>query len=130
MSRPIHVEVSLREVGGNSSRLIKKFIKKVKKSKILEQVREKMFFEKPSKKRRREKLRKLQNTKKAEAPMLAAIETIGQIYEALAFPPISLENLRSYVYDARGKSVIIRNSTYSLLDDLAARGTIVLAWED
>ena len=76
------------------------------------------------------RFRNKKNVKKEEAPILEAIETIGQIYEALAFPPISLENLRSYVYKARDESVIIRNSTYSLLDDLAARGTIVLAWED
>ena len=58
MSKTVNVEVSLKEVGGNTSRLIKKFIKKVKKEKI---------FEKPSKKRRREKIKKLQNIKKAEA---------------------------------------------------------------
>lgn len=67
MGRPIHVEVTLEEVRGNTSRMIKKFIKKVKKSKILERVREKSFYEKPSKKRRRQKIKKLQNIKKAEA---------------------------------------------------------------
>ena len=67
MSRPVHVEVSLKEVGGNPNRLIRKFIKKVKKEKIIEKFKEKMFFEKPSKRRRRKKLRKLQNTRKAES---------------------------------------------------------------
>ena len=64
MARPVHVEVSLKEVGGNTSKLIKKFIKKVKKEKVIERFKEKMFFEKPSKKRRRAKLKKLQNVKK------------------------------------------------------------------
>ena len=76
------------------------------------------------------RFRARRNIKKEEAPLVSGIETLGQIYEALAFPPISLENLRSYIYKARDESVIIRNSTYSLLDDLAARGTIVLAWDD
>ena len=67
MARSVHVEVSLKEVGGNTNRLIKKFIKKVKKEKIIEKFKEKMFFEKPSKKRRRAKLKKLQNVRKAEA---------------------------------------------------------------
>jgi ribosomal protein S21 len=67
MSKTVNVEVSLKEVGGNTSRLIKKFIKKVKKEKIVEKFKERMFFEKPSKKRRREKIKKLQNIKKAEA---------------------------------------------------------------
>ena len=66
MGKPVHVEVSLKEVGGNPTRLIKKFIKKVKKSKILEQVREKRFYTKPSEKRRFEKLKKRRNAQKAE----------------------------------------------------------------
>jgi ribosomal protein S21 len=74
MGRPIHVEVTLEEVRGNTSKLIKKFIKKVKKSKILERVREKAFYEKPSKKRRRQKLKKLQNVKKSEAERRKKLE--------------------------------------------------------
>ncbi len=66
MGKPVHVEVSLEEVGGNPSRLIKKFIKKVKKLKILEQVREKKFYVKPSEKRRLEKLKKRRVAQKAE----------------------------------------------------------------
>ena len=66
MARPVHVEVSLDEVKGDSSRLIRKFIKKVKKSGILELYREKARFEKPSDKRRRQNKRKKQNAKKAQ----------------------------------------------------------------
>ena len=67
MSKTVNVEVNLDEVRGDQNRLIKKFIKKVKKEKIVEKFKERMFFEKPSKKRRREKIKKLQNIKKAEA---------------------------------------------------------------
>jgi ribosomal protein S21 len=66
MGRPVHVEVSLDEVGGNPSRLIKKFIKKVKKSKILDIVREKRYYEKPSAKRRRDRMNKRRNAQKFE----------------------------------------------------------------
>lgn len=61
MGRPVHVEVDLRETKGDQNRLIKKFIKKVKKSGILELYREKMRYEKPSDRKRREKKRKKQN---------------------------------------------------------------------
>ena len=74
MTRPIHVEVSLDEVRGNQTRLIKKFIKKVKKEKILEQVRERSYYEKPSVKRRRAKLKKLRNVRKAEAERRRKLE--------------------------------------------------------
>mgnify|MGYP003109841359 FL=1 len=66
MGRPVHVEVSIDEVRGNQSRLIKKFIKKCKKAKIIEEVRERSFFVKPSKKRRMQKLKKIRNAQKAE----------------------------------------------------------------
>ena len=36
MGRAINVEVDLREVRGDTNRLIKKFIKKVKKEKVIE----------------------------------------------------------------------------------------------
>jgi ribosomal protein S21 len=66
MGRPVHVEVSIDEVRGNQSRLIKKFIKKCKKAKIIEEVKERSFFVKPSKKRRMQKLKKIRNAQKAE----------------------------------------------------------------
>ena len=67
MSRAINVEVTLEEVRGDQIRLIKKFIKKCKKEKIVEEFRENSYFEKPSTKRRRAKIRKLCNARKAEA---------------------------------------------------------------
>lgn len=64
--RAVNVEVRLRDVGGNPSRLIKRFIKKVKKEKILEAVKDRRRYEKPSTKRRRLKKRKQENARKAE----------------------------------------------------------------
>tara|TARA_R110000824_G_scaffold5670_9_gene26112 strand:+ start:43642 stop:43878 length:237 start_codon:yes stop_codon:yes gene_type:complete len=64
--RAINVEVRLEEVRGDQSKLIRKFNKKVKKSGILEEYRDRRFYEKPSAKRRRLKKRKMENARKAE----------------------------------------------------------------
>tara|TARA_R110000824_G_scaffold270665_2_gene459189 strand:+ start:1662 stop:1886 length:225 start_codon:yes stop_codon:yes gene_type:complete len=52
--------------GEHPERTIKRFTKKIKKMKLLEEVRERRFYEKPSDKRRKEKARKIENAKKAE----------------------------------------------------------------
>jgi ribosomal protein S21 len=65
--KPVNVEVSLKEVGGCPHRLIKKFIKKCKKERIIEDYLDRRFYVKPSKKRRIEKARKLQNARKANS---------------------------------------------------------------
>ena len=64
--RPVNVEVTLEEVGGNASRLIRRFMKKVKKERIIEDYLDRRFYEKPSAKRRKEKLKKLRNAQKTE----------------------------------------------------------------
>ena len=64
--RAVNVEVTLKEVRGDQGRLIRRFVKKVKKSGILEEYRERRFYEKPSAKRRRLKKRKMENARKAE----------------------------------------------------------------
>ena len=65
--RPVNVEVSLKDVGGDVNRLIRKFVKKVKKERIIEDYLEKRFYIKKSVKRRMEEKKKLQNARKAEA---------------------------------------------------------------
>ena len=62
----INVEVTLDEVRGDQNRLIKKFIKKVKKERIIEDYLDKRFYEKPSARRRKDKLKKERNAQKAE----------------------------------------------------------------
>tara|TARA_R100000008_G_C3522615_1_gene134829 strand:+ start:228 stop:458 length:231 start_codon:yes stop_codon:yes gene_type:complete len=66
MKRSVNVEVTLKEVKGDVSRLIRKFMKKVKKERIIEDYLDRRFYEKPSAKRRREKLKKIRNAQKAE----------------------------------------------------------------
>jgi ribosomal protein S21 len=66
MSRSVNVEVTLNEVRGDTNRLIKKFIKKVKKERVIEKFLNKRFYEKPSTKKRRQKKQQINNARKAE----------------------------------------------------------------
>ena len=66
MSKNFNVEVTLDQAGGNVGRLIKRFIKKVKKERIVEDYLEKSRYVKPSEKRRRKKQKNLQNARKAQ----------------------------------------------------------------
>jgi ribosomal protein S21 len=66
-NKVINVEVSLSEVRRDQNKLIRKFIKKCKKERILEDYLDRRFYVKPSVRRRREKLKKLRNIKKLEA---------------------------------------------------------------
>jgi len=66
MSRAVNVEVTLNEVRGDTNRLIKKFMKKVKKERVVEKYLSKRFHEKPSTKKRRQKKQGINNARKAE----------------------------------------------------------------
>ena len=66
MKRTVNVQVTLKEAKGDISRMIRKFMKKVKKERIIEDYLDRRFYEKPSVKRRREKLKKIRNAQKAE----------------------------------------------------------------
>ena len=65
--RPVNVEVKLRHPKDDSNKLIRKFIKKVKKQKIIEEIRERRYYEKPTTKRRKAKINKLKNARKGQA---------------------------------------------------------------
>ena len=67
MAKSVNVEVSLHECRGDQTKMIRKFIKKCKKERIIEDYLERSRYIKPSTKRRREKMKKLQNARKAEA---------------------------------------------------------------
>ena len=53
----VNVQVKISDTRGDFNRMIKRFIKKVKKEKIIDTYRERRFYEKPSDKKRREKRR-------------------------------------------------------------------------
>ncbi len=60
------MKVSLDEVGGNTEKMIKKFLKKTKKMRIVENCYDRKYYVKPSAKRnleRRAKLRALEKEK-------------------------------------------------------------------
>ena len=67
MSKPYNVEVSIHQTRGDVFQLIRKFMKKCKKERVIEDYLDRRFYEKPSLKRKREKLRKIKNARKAEA---------------------------------------------------------------
>jgi|TARA_R110000765_G_scaffold143492_2_gene245128 small subunit ribosomal protein S21 len=60
-NRAVNAEVFLR-TGETTEKLIRRFGKKVRKERIIEEYRDRMYYEKPSdKKRKKKKLRKLKN---------------------------------------------------------------------
>tara|TARA_R110000824_G_scaffold144798_1_gene312861 strand:- start:388 stop:582 length:195 start_codon:yes stop_codon:yes gene_type:complete len=60
-NRAVNAEVFLR-TGETAEKLIRRFSKKVRKERIIEEYRDRMYYEKPSdKKRKKKKLRKLKN---------------------------------------------------------------------
>ena len=75
MSKVYNVEVHIKQTRGDINRLIRKFTKKCKKERIVEDYLDRRFFTKPSVKKRREKLKKLKNAQKAEANRNKALET-------------------------------------------------------
>ena len=74
MSKVVNVEVSIKETRGDINKLIRKFIKKCKKERVVEDYLERRFYEKPSTKRRRKKLQKLKNARKANEERSKALK--------------------------------------------------------
>ena len=64
MARCVNVQVKLRP-GEASGNLIKRFIKKTKKSRLIDELRERMFYEKPSVRKRKQRKRRKENARKA-----------------------------------------------------------------
>ena len=58
MAKPKNLEVTLRQCKGDQTLLIKRFIKKFKKLGILDEIKNRRFYEKPSVKRRRKKIQR------------------------------------------------------------------------
>ena len=53
--RKSNVHVTLKECRGNTERMIRRFIKKTKKAKVLDQVRDRRYYKKPSDKKREDR---------------------------------------------------------------------------
>jgi ribosomal protein S21 len=67
MSKAYNIEVTIEQTRGDVNKLIRKFVKKCKKERIIEDYLDRRFHIKPSTKKRIEKLKKLKNARKAEA---------------------------------------------------------------
>ena len=78
MSKTVNVEVKLKQVRGDVNKLIRKFVKKCKKERIIEDYLDRRFFVKASTKKRKEKLKKLKNARKAEAERNKPLETTSR----------------------------------------------------
>lgn len=66
MSKKVNVCVTARECRNNNERMIRKFNKKVKKEKIIEQVKDRRRYKKPSVKKKEKRIR-AQRTRQREA---------------------------------------------------------------
>lgn len=64
-TRPVHVEIDGEQFNFDLEVMIRKFIKKVKKSGIMAKVQEHRFYEKPSVKERRKALNRKKIARKA-----------------------------------------------------------------
>jgi len=66
MSKPMHVEIVPRK-NEQPERMIRRFIKKVKKEGILEEIRQRKYFVKPSEVRRKQRKERKAVMRKAQA---------------------------------------------------------------
>ena len=66
--------VDARECRGNHEKMIRKFLKKVKNCGILEEVRDRRYYMKPSEKRRRDRARAERNRRREELKRNRALE--------------------------------------------------------
>ena len=61
--KPVHIDVTVRD-NETIERALKRFTRKVKKKGILEEVRERRYFVKPSDKKRRKKAKRIRDAKR------------------------------------------------------------------
>lgn len=66
MAKTKNLEVTLQQCKGDQNRLIKRFIKKFKKSGIMDELRDRRFHQKKSDKRRRKKNQRKRILKKEQ----------------------------------------------------------------
>jgi len=66
MSRTANVIVTARECRGNNDKMIRKFNKKVKKERIIEQVKDRRRYKKPSVLKKEKRMRAARNRQREE----------------------------------------------------------------
>ena len=74
MARKANVTVKARECRNNNERMIRKFNKKVKKERIIEQVKDRRRYKKPSVLKKEKRIRAARNRLREERKRQRAIE--------------------------------------------------------
>tara|TARA_R110000744_G_scaffold339904_4_gene445066 strand:+ start:3618 stop:3866 length:249 start_codon:yes stop_codon:yes gene_type:complete len=69
-----NVLVTAKECRGNHEKMIRRFLKKTKKEKIIEEIREKRYFKKPSVKKREERAKAERRRAQDELKKIRALE--------------------------------------------------------
>lgn len=74
MKKAANVVVGAKECRGNHEKMIRKFIKKVKKEKIIEEVRDRRYYKKPSVEKKEKRERAIRFRRREEQKRLRALE--------------------------------------------------------
>ena len=74
MRRTANVTVTARECRGNNEKMIRKFNKKVKKERIIEQVKDRRRYKKPSVLKKEKRIRAARNRLREERKRQRALE--------------------------------------------------------
>jgi len=69
-----NVSVTSKECRGNHERMIRRFLKKTKKEKIIEQIRDRRYYKKPSVKKREERAKAERRRAREELKKIRALE--------------------------------------------------------
>ena len=74
MKKDVNASVSLKQCRGNVERMIRRFTKKVKKERIIEDFKEKRYYKKPSVARKEKRIRAERRRRKEERKLTRAQE--------------------------------------------------------
>ena len=74
MKKGVNVSVSARECRGNVERMIRRFTKKVKKARIIEEVKDRRYHKKPSVAKKEKRIRAERRRRKEERKRARAQE--------------------------------------------------------
>jgi small subunit ribosomal protein S21 len=74
MKKGVNASVSLKQCRGNVERMIRRFTKKVKKERIIEDFKEKRYYKKPSVARKEKRIRAERRRRKEERKRTRAQE--------------------------------------------------------
>ena len=74
MKKKAHVVVTSRECRGNVEKMIRRFIKKAKRERIVEEVKDRKYYKKPSVKKKEKRIRAARTRAREERKRQRALE--------------------------------------------------------